>query len=95
MQNYLPTPDVSNDRLLSLVRADVSRLPPATIIAAEIDPLRTDGQIRADWLRAAGVSVRYRLYNGVTHEFFGTGAVVSKTRDAVAFTAEGLRSAFV
>ncbi|MBC8137637.1 MAG: hypothetical protein H8F28_17285 [Fibrella sp.] len=54
----------------------------------------TDGQTLADRFRAAGVSVRYRPYTGVTHEFFGTGAVVAKGRDAVAFAAEGLRAAF-
>jgi hypothetical protein len=34
------------------------------------------------------------LYPGVTHEFFGMGAVVDKAKEAVQFAAEGLKSGF-
>lgn len=82
------SPDVSP------LRADVSKLPPATIIAAEIDPLTSEGQQYAERLRAAGVSVTYQLFNGVTHEFFGTGAVVDEGKQAVALAGNQLRAAF-
>lgn len=88
-------PADKNNPLIALVKANnLSKLPPATIVAAEIDPLRSEGKQYADKLQAAGVPVRYKLYNGVTHEFFGMGAVVDKAKDAVAFAAEGLRGAF-
>ena len=48
----------------------------------------------ADKLRAAGVPVRYRNYEGVSHEFFGVAAVVDKAKQANQFAAEGLKSAF-
>jgi acetyl esterase len=51
--------------------ADLGGLPPATIITAEIDPLRSDGEAYAKRLEEAGVAVEYRAYAGVTHEFFG------------------------
>ncbi|MFO0851180.1 MAG: alpha/beta hydrolase fold domain-containing protein [Gemmataceae bacterium] len=73
---------------------DLRRLPPATVITADLDPLRSDGQMYADRLRLAGVPVTAVNYDGVTHEFFGMGAVVDKAKEAVAKAAEGLKAAF-
>ena len=73
---------------------DLTKLPPATIITADVDPLRSDGKEYAEKLKAAGVVANYRNYEGVTHEFFGAGAVLPKAREAVAFAAEELRAAF-
>ena len=72
----------------------VKGLPPTTIVAAELDPLRSEGLLFAQKLERFGVPVRYRLYPGVTHEFFGMGAVVDKAKDAVNYGAQGLKSAF-
>lgn len=72
----------------------VKGLPPTTIVAAELDPLRSEGLLFAQKLERLGVPVRYRLYPGVTHEFFGMGAVVDKAKDAVNYGAQGLKSAF-
>ncbi|MBC8140347.1 MAG: alpha/beta hydrolase [Armatimonadetes bacterium] len=73
---------------------NVSGLPPATVITAEIDPLLSESKTYADKLQKAGVPVRYKMYNGVTHEFFGMGAVIDKAKEAVAFAAEGLKADF-
>jgi acetyl esterase len=84
-----------DNRLISLVDvADLRGLPPTTIIAAEIDPLQTEGQSLRDKLTAAGVSVQYQLYAGTTHEFFGTYAVVPLANDAQDFAATRLKAAF-
>jgi acetyl esterase len=40
------------------------------------------------------VPVRTSDVQGVTHEFFGMGAVLDKAKDAVAFGAAGLRQGF-
>lgn len=74
--------------------ADLSKLPPATIITAQIDPLRSEGRAYADKLTKAGVKVSYRNYEGVTHEFFGMGAVLDDAKRAVAQAAEGLKESF-
>jgi acetyl esterase/lipase len=68
--------DLSDPRL-DLIAADLRGLPPTTIIGAEIDPLRSEGEMLAERLSAAGVPVEHRLYSGVTHEFFGTFAFLS------------------
>ncbi|GAB4461632.1 MAG: alpha/beta hydrolase [Armatimonadaceae bacterium] len=84
-----------NSKYLDLLRApSLKELPPATVITADIDPLRTDGQEYAARLKNAGVKVDYKNYDGVTHEFFGMGAVVDKANDAVARAARGLKMAF-
>ncbi len=79
---------------LSILRAKVAGVPSATVITAQIDPLRSEGKAYADRLEAAGVKVRYRNYDGVTHEFFGMGAVVDKAKEANQFAADGLLAAF-
>ena len=92
---YFNTPADGDNRLISLVDvADLKGLPPTTIIAAEIDPLQTEGKSLADKLTAAGVSTTYQLYAGTTHEFFGTYAAVPLANDAQDFAATRLKAAF-
>lgn len=93
----LAKPSDAKNELLDLDNLSDSKLqglPPATIITAQIDPLRDEGKVWADKLQKAGVKVQYRNYDGVTHEFFGMGAVVDKAKDAEQFAADGLKSAF-
>lgn len=93
-QYYLPDLSAATDPAASPLLGDLTGLPPATIIQAEIDPLQSQGTVYADALEAAGVDVRRSLYEGVTHEFFGMGAVVDKAAQAVEEVAERLRTAF-
>jgi acetyl esterase len=43
--------------------------PPAMVITGGFDPLRDEGKLYADRLRAAGVDVVYREYPGQIHAF--------------------------
>ena len=86
--------DTADTRLNLLGVTDLQGLPPTTIILAQIDPLRSGGEMLGDRLRAAGVPEEIRLYPGVTHEFFGTGAVVPEGKAAVEFASERLRQSF-
>jgi acetyl esterase/lipase len=70
------------DPRLNLVRANLRGLPPTTIVNAQIDPLRSDGETLAQAMRGAGVRVEQRTFPGVTHEFFGLGKVVRGAQDA-------------
>ena len=65
-----------------------------TIINARIDPLRSDGSKMEDALKKANVPVERREYEGVTHEFFGTAAVVQKAKEAQAYAGQRLKAAF-
>ena len=57
-------------------------MPPATVITADVNPLLSEGAAYAQKLIAAGVRVDYRNYPGVTHEFFGMGAVLDDAKQA-------------
>jgi acetyl esterase/lipase len=87
-------PSDAEDPRLNLVAANLKGLPPATIITAEIDPLRSEGEQLAKKLKSAGVPVTYRNYDGVTHEFFGMAAAVADAKDAQALAARQLQQAF-
>jgi len=91
---YAPDSALRAEPHASPLRTDLAGLPPATIVLAEIDPLRSEGEAYAAKLQAAGVDVDLRLFSGVAHEFFGMGAVLAEAREAVAFAAAGLRRAF-
>ena len=91
---YVPDASQANDPRVSPINAKLKGLPPATIIAAEIDPLASDGMAYRDKLKQAGVPVEYKLYPGVTHEFFGMGAVVDKAKDAEQYGAGRLAASF-
>jgi acetyl esterase len=86
--------DPTNPYALPMKAASLKGLPAATIVAAEIDPLLSEGKAYADKLKKDGVKVDYKEYTGVTHEFFGMGAVVPKAKEAEQFAADGLKKAF-
>ena len=69
-------------------------LPPTTIVIAQIDPLRSQGEALAAALSAAGVRVSARTIPGVTHGFFGLGATIPAAADAEDWAATRLRDAF-
>lgn len=92
--NYLPTPAAGKDSLISLVNANLKGLPPTTIIAAEIDPLQSEGQTLYNNMLTAGVTASYQKYIGVTHEFFGMATVIPEAKQAQAYAAVQLLKAF-
>ena len=91
----LAKPDDKQDPRLDLVgKAMLEGLPPTLVITAELDPLMSEGRTIADRLKQAGVQTKYQNYVGVTHEFFGMGAVVEKASAAEDLTASELKAAF-
>lgn len=92
--NYLNNPAQGDSPLISLVDANLTGLPGTTIIAAEIDPLLSEGIMLADKLRSSSVPVTYQLYKGVTHEFFGMAEVVPEAKQAQGLATKELRKAF-
>jgi acetyl esterase/lipase len=90
---YLRTPTDGKSPMIDLVHANLKGLPAATIVTAQYDPLMSEGKMLADNLQKAGITVQYKNYEGVTHEFFGMAAVVPEAKEAQAFAVEGLKSA--
>ena len=86
--------DMADPRLDLAGKADLKALPPTTLITATIDPLQSDGLALVDKLKAAGVQVDAKNYDGVTHEFFGMGLVVAKGKEAEDLAVKNLTTAF-
>ncbi|MEO6747210.1 MAG: alpha/beta hydrolase fold domain-containing protein [Caldimonas sp.] len=82
------------DPRIDLIDANLKGLPPVTLINARIDPLRSDADLLAAALKKAGVKTEHKVYDGVTHEFFGMAAVVAKAKQAQAFAGQQLKKAF-
>jgi acetyl esterase len=94
-QQYVPAGHDIEDPLLSpLYHTDLSGLPPATVITAEFDPLRDEGEAYARKLEAAGVPTRLIRYDGVFHGFFSMNGAIDQADDAHAFAASELKNAF-
>ena len=94
LKKYLNTMADGKDTRINLVAANLKGLPPTTIITDEIDPLNSEGMLLADKLKASGVSVDSKNYDGVTHEFFGMGTVVPEAKDAEMYAISQLKKAF-
>ena len=86
-------PDDLKDPRIDLVHAKLVGLPKTTIINAEIDPLKSDGDLLKKALEDAKVDVDQKTYQGVTHEFFGMGAYVGDAKEAESYAGDRLKSA--
>lgn len=87
--------DQTADPRINLVgRDDLRGLPSATVITAQFDPLRSEGQSYAEKMKSAGVPVNLINYDGVTHEFFGMAKVIDKAKAAVEAATADLKKAF-
>lgn len=93
-EKYLNGPQDRSNTRVNLVGADLKGLPPTTIINAQIDPLRSDGEMLAQRLRAAGVQTQQKTYSGVNHEFFGMAAAVPDAMAANQMAADALKAGF-
>lgn len=93
-EKYLNGPQDMQNTRVNLVAADLRGLPPTTIINAQIDPLRSDGELLARRLTAAGVRTQQKTYAGVNHEFFGMAAAVSDAKAANQMAADALKAGF-
>ena len=66
---YAPDPSQWDDPFVSPLRGDLRAFPPTCIVIGGIDPLRDDGLLFAEKLRAAGRVVDEQFYAGMPHEF--------------------------
>lgn len=91
---YLGDGDPTDPLASPLRTNDLSGLPPALVITAEMDPLRDEGAAYADRLRNAGVEVAYTCYAGQVHTFYGMGTLFPAGTTAIEESGEALRKAF-
>ncbi len=86
--------DAVDWRASPLLAPRLAGLPPALIIAAELDPLVDEGKAFADRLTAEGIAVEYTCYPGVIHGFFSLGGAFDAGRAAVRQAGAALARAF-
>jgi len=77
-----------------LLANDLSGLPPATVVAAELDVLTDEGKTYVDRLKRANVPVDYLCYDRMIHPFLNFPAVVDPAKAAVLEIGKLLGDAF-
>ncbi len=82
LENYVTEADKMNPRASPLFAAPsvLAALPPALVLTAGFDPLRDEGRVYAEKMRAAGVGVEHRCATGSIHGFFSFGGVFPRAR---------------
>lgn len=91
--NYLPGPDAASDPRVNVLGADLHGLPEATVILAECDPIRPQGELYLQALKDAGVPVESHLTPGQVHGFFGLDEIFPAATAAMTFAGQRLASA--
>ena len=82
MEHYIGQAPDHVDPKMSPLKGSLEGLPPAVIATAEFDPLRDEGNAYADALRAAGVEVSAKTYDGMVHGFFDMGVLSAGAKAA-------------
>jgi acetyl esterase len=94
-RHYLDHVDQATDPLVSpLLAARSDGLPPATVITAEFDVLRDQGELYARRLQEAGCVVRCRRYTGALHDFVILPGLFDLAKEATDDICRDLRTAF-
>lgn len=92
--HYIGDQPRDNPLMAPLLATDVSGLPSATVVTAEFDPLRDEGEAYAAKLTAAGVATSTRRYDGMIHGFVHMQDALPDGRAALSWAASELVAAF-
>lgn len=93
-RSYAGETDPADPRLSPLRADDHADLPPATVITGGCDPLRDEGEAYAEQLRAAGIAVELRRFDGQVHPFVLLAGIIDDAVEARRWIGERLRAAF-
>jgi acetyl esterase len=85
--------DAKDPRVSPLFADDLRGVAPATVITAEYDPLRDEGEVYAERLRDAGVPTELVRFDGQIHGFFGLGTITERANEAVALAVDRVKAA--
>jgi acetyl esterase len=92
--HYVPDEARRSDPYVAPLRAaNLAGVAPATVVTAEYDPLRDEGEAYAARLRDAGVATTLTRYDGQIHGFVGLFEVFDQGKAALGEIASALRNA--
>jgi len=86
--------DKRNVYVFPLQASDLSRLPPATILSAEYDPLRDEVFAYKTRLETDGVDVSHHHYGTMIHDFLSRTDEMDTAIDGIETVADDLTEAF-
>jgi acetyl esterase len=89
-ETYLERPEQQKDWRAAPILADLAGLPPAHLIAGNLDPLLDDSNRLAGRLKEAGVPCQLQVYEGLNHGFIRYGRLIAAARRAVGNCAAAL-----
>jgi acetyl esterase len=93
MNHYLAEAERADVLASPLLHENLAGLPDTFIATCEFDPLRDEGEAYGDALRASGVHVEQKRYDGLIHGAINMTGVLDGGRQLVADTAAHLRAA--
>ncbi|GAA6765714.1 alpha/beta hydrolase [Flavobacterium sp. CGRL1] len=72
--------DRANPDAVPLLADDLKNLPPTFVAVAQFDPLRDEGILYVEKLKANDTKVNFKLYEGTIHGFFQMGGCIDETK---------------
>ncbi|QHS23203.1 alpha/beta hydrolase [Virgibacillus sp. MSP4-1] len=94
-KHYFNDPKERNHPYASpIMYKDLGKLPSATLLTAQYDPLRDEGKAFADELKSGGVNVFYKNYDGLIHGFGNFIGFSPESEQALREGAEQLEKVF-
>ena len=86
--------DLKDPRLSPIYGELSPNLPPAQIHTAEFDPLRSEGEIYARFLKRAGVSVQHIRHEEMPHNFYCMAGAIPSAYQHIKQIGSAIKSAF-
>jgi len=91
--HYLGSTPAADPEINPLLRDDLAGVARAFVTTAEFDPLRAEGEAYAARLRAAGVPVTVKRYDGLIHGLYTLAGIVDRVAEAYDDAAAAIRAA--
>jgi acetyl esterase len=93
--HYLSNEEQAKSYIVSPLLAEkLNGVPPALILTSEFDVLRDEGEAYVIRLKEEGVSVKYKCYEGMLHDFITLPGLFCKAKDAISEICTTLKEVF-